>query len=263
MRLAVFSDLHLEHRPPWSMPEALPPYHVAIVAGDIHRSCREAVEALAAMPALDGNPILFVPGNHEHYGGMAMQDNLADGIEAAKNTNVVLLHRDQVVIEGVRFIGATLWTDYALDGTILRSMLQAEAGLNDHRMIRYRDERGRIARFMPTHARQEHIADFAFLRATLAKPHEKQTVVITHHLPSRRSIAPRFANSGLNPAFASDLEALIEDTAPSLWVHGHTHHTCAYRIGATTIICNPKGYGPSHGGGLENGRFDARLAVQI
>ena len=59
MMLALFSDLHLEQALPYRMPEVLPPFDVAGVAGDIHGPYRKAVNALAAMPALNGRPVIF------------------------------------------------------------------------------------------------------------------------------------------------------------------------------------------------------------
>ena len=263
MRLAVFSDLHIEQRMPYVMPKVLPPFDVAVAAGDIDGSCRNAVEALAGMPALRDSPIVYVCGNHEHY-RKVFQDNIADGIEAALGTNVHLLHRGEVVIHRVRFVGATLWTDYDLDGDAGYAMALANRYMNDHAIIEYRREDGTIDLFSPADALAEHRKDLAFIRKTLATPHAGPTVVFTHHLPSRRSIAPQFASSSLNPSFASDLDHLIQDYQPDLWIHGHTHHLCDYMIGMTRVLCNPKGYGPANGQVLhENRKFDPRLIVQI
>lgn len=251
MRLRIVSDLHHEFGFPWRWPADRDRYDLIVAAGDIAGSCPEAIKSLE-----DLGPALFVPGNHEHYRHV-LQDNIDAGRVAAAGTQVSFLSRDTAIIDGVRFIGATLWTDYALYGSTKPSMIIAGQNLNDHRLARYREESGHIARFMPWHARREHLADLEFLRSALAEPHGGQTVVVTHHLPSGRSVAPRFAASVLNPAFASDLDHLIEEHQPALWIHGHTHENCDYRIGATRILCNPRGYGN------ENKAFDPRLTVEI
>lgn len=72
--------------------------------------------------------------------------------------------------------------------------------------------------------------------------------MVTHHLPSHRSTAARFVRSPLNRFFVCDVEPLIVDRQPRLWVHGHTHAAMDYRIGATRVVCNPLGY-PGEGGG--------------
>jgi Icc-related predicted phosphoesterase len=263
MKIHVISDLHLEHRPLWRMAESVTSFDVAVVAGDVDGSVRRAVETLATAPALQGKPVIFVPGNHEYYGSI-LQDNLADGMAAAEGTRVHILHRRMVVIGGVRFIGATLWTDYFLHGAPKVSMKLAGHELNDHRLIRWREDGGHISRFMPWHARREHLADRAFLEAALRERHDRPTIVVTHHLPSGNSIAKRFAGSPLNPAFASSLDAMIRDTMPACWIHGHTHQSCDYMLAATRVLCNPKGYGPHpNQPRIESEAFDPRLVIDI
>jgi Icc-related predicted phosphoesterase len=65
--------------------------------------------------------------------------------------------------------------------------------------------------------------------------------VVTHHLPHPGSVAKQHFGSALNPAFVSNLEWLISKHSPALWVHGHTHTGCDYRVGETRIVCNPLG----------------------
>ena len=172
------------------------------------------------------------------------------------------MHRRALAIDGVRFVGATLWTDYALLGSTKASMVLAGHEMNDHHLIRYREAGGHISRFMPWHARAEHLADLGFIRSVLSAPHDGKTVVCTHHLPSASSIAMRFRGSPLNPAFASNLDQLIIDVSPAVWIHGHTHSTCDYILGRTRVICNPKGY-QRLDRPRENGAFDAKLVVEI
>ena len=66
--------------------------------------------------------------------------------------------------------------------------------------------------------------------------------MVTHHLPAPMSVARRYANDPLNPAFASRLEDLIEKNHPELWIHGHTHVPCDYELFKTRIVSNPRGY---------------------
>jgi Icc-related predicted phosphoesterase len=82
-------------------------------------------------------------------------------------------------------------------------------------------------------------------------------VVVTHHAPSPGSVAPAYAGHPLNPAFASDLDALVAAGRPDLWVHGHVHTSFDYRLGATRVVCNPLGYP------RENASFDPGLVVEL
>src|SRR5690606_3670001 len=78
---------------------------------------------------------------------------------------------------------------------------------------------------------------------------------------SLQSIHPRFAGSPINACFVSDLEARIKRWRPTLWLHGHTHDSFDYRIGATRVLANPRGYAP--GGVVENALFDPAFHIEI
>ena len=78
----------------------------------------------------------------------------------------------------------------------------------------------------------------------MASNTDAHNVVISHHAPSPRSIAPQYEGNKLNPAFISDLETMIANNSIALWIHGHTHTAFDYRIGGTRVVCNPRGYQP-------------------
>lgn len=67
-------------------------------------------------------------------------------------------------------------------------------------------------------------------------------IIISHHLPSYKSIADKFIRSKLNCFFVSDCEKEIIEKQPKLWFHGHTHSECDYYINNIHILCNPVGY---------------------
>lgn len=264
MKLYITSDWHFEVSELRTFPLEMPAFDVAVVAGDVDRGIARSVRRLVEVPVLAGKPVIFVPGNHEFADGI-YQDVLADGLLAAKaSPNIHVLHRAVAVIAGVRFIGATLWTDYALYRTTKPSMVLAGQTMPDHKVIRYREASGHISRFMPWHVRTEHLLDRAFIEAALKEPHAGPTTVVTHHLPSPRSIFGMFQGHPLNPAFASNLEPMIEQYEPALWVHGHAHHSNDYRVGVTRIVANPKGYGPlPQRPRSENPDFQEQLIVEI
>ena len=84
-------------------------------------------------------------------------------------------------------------------------------------------------------------------------------VVVTHHLPSWRSVHQRFAGGQLNRFFVHPLDDLVEERKPAVWVHGYTHLSCDYRLGETRVICNPHGYA----GYQENGEFRRGLVLDL
>jgi hypothetical protein len=134
-------------------------------------------------------------------------------------------------------------------------MAHAEIGMTDFHTIAYRSG----ARFTANNARREFLRARRFLTSELAKPFAGPTVVVTHHLPSFRSVPRRFRADVLSAAFASHLDSLVEASGTDLWIHGHTHDSCDYRIGKTRVLCNPRGYYDF----ALNARFDPGLVVEV
>jgi len=252
MRIWILSDLHVEVEP-FHPERPTPRPDLVIAAGDISTPLSNAIQWLRETMA--GLPTILVPGNHEYYSvDLPIERNL--GRRLADEAGIRLLDDDVHVVEGVRFVGSTLWTDFDLDGDRDRSMQAAQFGLADFRRIRHGTQH-----LTPEHVRQMHLRSRAWLRATLEQPFDGRTVVITHHAPLPRSLDPRFTGDALNPAFASDLAELVERTCPHLWIHGHTHSSHDYVFGETRIVCNPRGY--AFRGRIENPAFDPGLVVDI
>ncbi|MGB6306393.1 MAG: metallophosphoesterase [Steroidobacteraceae bacterium] len=249
MRIRVLSDLHLEFAG-WTPPAA--EADAVVLAGDIHIGVRGLEWAREQFPTL---PIIYVVGNHEFYGGQ-MQQVSAALRDAADRLEVSVLDRGELLLEGTRFLGATLWTDFALYGTgsrLLRSMDEARRAISDFRMIRC----GPAELFRPELAREMHFEQVKWLEGKLAEQFSGPTVVVTHFLPHRRSIHPKYEGDEFNPAFASDLAHLVKPPV-SLWIHGHTHESFDYVVNGTRVVCNPRGYLPME----PNPGFDPGFVVQ-
>ena len=240
MRIQVLSDLHLEFG--HGIPPLAPGAEIVVLAGDLAPAKRRSIR-LAAEAWAGADRILYVPGNHEYYG---------DAIGRAQRTlaldcglyGVTLLDTAAVTIGHVRFIGATLWTDFRLDGEPreLDAHLAVGRGLNDFAgAIRGAVEPGRA--FSTWEAAHRHRRDRAFIEAEIALAHEAglEAVVVTHHAPSPVAIHHRYAGSPLNAGFVSDLEATIVHLRPTLWIHGHVHHAVNATVGRTWILANPHG----------------------
>jgi predicted phosphodiesterase len=236
MRIRVLSDLHLEFDD-WEPPEV--DADVVVLAGDIHVGLKGIEWARRSFAS---TPIVYVPGNHEFYGSHIHDMTQELDIEGSR-LGVHVLDGRSVAIGGVRFLGATLWTDFALEGNgpsaIDRAMADAQCGIYDFQVIRSGDNR----KFDPTDARAIHLARVAWLHSQLTDEFVGATVVVTHHLPHRRSIHRKYKGSTLNPGFASDLSNLMGPSV-SLWIHGHTHESLDYVVNSTRVVCNPRGYAP-------------------
>ena len=241
MRLWIFSDLHCDFED-WS-PDYVPDADLCVVAGDVGEGLTKSLRWLQKHVG-EHMPVVFVAGNHEFY-RYGMQEAFGDAaLFAADYPDVHLLEDGHVVIGGVRFLGATLWTDYAVmehRGSRESAMHMARHMMNDHRLIAWR--KNPWERFTPNHAYRKHAKSRAFLMAALAQPHDAPTVVVTHHAPHRGSIGAEFAKDLLTAAYVSDLSDLIEAGQPDLWVHGHVHKSFDYQVGRTRVLSNPRGYG--------------------
>lgn len=244
MKLWILSDLHLDHG--GERPEPPAGATVAVIAGDV---CNDRYLASLAARL----PTVFVAGNHEFY-----REGYYERVgRLSAIPHLHFLDDDTLTLNlcghaPVRFIGATLWTDYG------RSPLAAEAarrGMNDHRLIKWRKEPWE--RFLPSHATKLHDASRWYIEEKLATPFDGPTVVVTHHAPHEGSVHHRFAGQLLNHAYYSDLGPLIERGKPALWVHGHVHNVFDYTVGDTRVLCNPRGY-PG-----ENPEFNPELVVTV
>lgn len=256
MRLQLVSDLHLETRKHDVALDAgispVPGADVLVIAGDIGAGV-QAISYFRDWPV----PVLYVAGNHEYYRG-DIDAITADLRLQASGTAIHFLERDGVVIDGVRFLGTTLWTDYAIYGVAKRfeAMAQAEYELNDHKLIRYQ-----TGPFRARQALDRFNGNVAWLQQHLAVPFDGETVVITHHGPHWNSIHAKYhaERSLLSAAFVSDLTSLMG--VATLWVHGHVHDSFDYLVNGTRVVTNPRGY--RYRGGFENANFDATLLVDI
>lgn len=232
MRLHILSDLHLEFEP--FTPPAVEAEAV-ILAGDVSTGRNGLKWALKTSPH---RPVIYVIGNHEFY-GQKLQKLINELQELADGTNVHLLENGSCRIGDVVFLGATLWTDFALNGNPVVSEVVAQTSMNDYRRIRTLP---RYSRLKPSDTRRLHMESRRWLEGQAIAHRGRKVVVVTHHAPSIESIPPAFAGDPCNPAFASDMSRFIVESEARLWVHGHIHSYCDYTLGKTRVLANPRGY---------------------
>jgi predicted phosphodiesterase len=292
VKLLVLSDLHLERRGGYELPAGTE-FDVVVLAGDIHTPGVRGVEWAAK--TFGEKPVVYVPGNHEFY-DEELTSQLEAMRQAAQGTNVRVLSRTRVVIDGVRFLGATLWTDFALpvaapDGDapdsskrtdIALALKEANLCVRDFQVIAVADPsipRWEGQDFARRALRAEdtlamHRVDREWLRNEIDGGSHEPIVVVTHHAPSKKSVARKFATSWVTPAFVSDLpDELFAGTqpwlggparrgGPELWVHGHTHSQFDYEVAGCRVVSNPRGY-RLQDSSWENAQFNPGLVVEV
>ena len=234
MKIQYASDLHLEFD---SRP--LRRNHiqgdVLVLAGDIAGNPRELSSYLKSLSPGGKTPIVYVMGNHELYGldWTIGPKNYRHALNRECGGFVHFLEKDSCVIGGVRFLGTSLWTDFLGE-------TQGEASekeMNDFKFIKNGE---RSLRWSDVVLRYRESLDW--LSEALSQPFDGPTVVVTHTAPSFISSPGGFGDSEIRGAFCNDLDDLVRSFHPSLWIHGHLHNTCDYRIESCRVVCNPYGY---------------------
>jgi predicted phosphodiesterase len=242
--------VHPDWRPP-----AAPGADVLVLAGDIgsyQPGSRLAADdfGLARFAPRRGwpTPVLYVPGNHE-YDGLDFDATHARLRSLCEELGITWLEREEVVLQGVRFLGTTLWSDF--DAFNLRPD-QAEPTLD--RALKQRAKAFRAANFYLAKAaaqrhgqpwmaegwREQALVCQDWLRAALARPFDGPTVVVTHFAPSLRSADPRYGLTPGTAGFCNSLEPLLRGV--DLWIHGHLHCQQDYVEQGCRVVANTLGY---------------------
>ena len=248
MKIHVLSDLHIEFGD-FKVPDV--GADLIVLAGDTHLGIAGLRWVLDQGIKV---PVVYVLGNHEFYRNKF--PGLIDEMKKeAQGTNVCVLENDVFELRGYRVFGCTLWTDMALLGDPGVAMAVAGDRMNDYLQIRNSRTYGRLR---PIDTVAWHKRSVAKLRAFLQAGDPDRSIVVTHSCPAIKSIPERFWKSAIAPAFASDMDGVIQQYQPRLWIHGHTHDSFDYRIGKTRILCNPRGYVPK----ADNPEFDAELVIR-
>ena len=203
-KVQLFSDIHSR----WKDVDFSGDPDVILALGDMTEGI-SGVEWLKKT----GKRVLYVPGNHEFYDG-DIEERLDELRIAAKGSDVSIMDLNTVYIDDVRFVGTTLWSDFAsMDPEMMKI---SQKTMNDYRMISarawYEREKNRKEyqevlseileidpdkassypkkpdRFNPIVAMVLHKRSLAFLSKELAAPWHGKTVVLTHHAPSLHSL---------------------------------------------------------------------------
>lgn len=291
MKIAVCSDVHLEFGP--LTLENPGDVDVLILSGDIlvENDLDEYVEAQVESGfarhrstmyhtffqecAEQFKHVIYIAGNHEHYHGDFKYTLSSLKKKFAYLKNVHVLDKEVITIDGIKFVGSTLWTN--MNNRDPLTMHAISSMMNDFRIIKnsnrsvYRtvplyeyDENGRVkldergyqvqigtkkkeepSRFSPEDAVEENEKCFGFIKHVVSEAKDgEKIVVIGHHTPSKQSMHPRYSHDELmNGGYHNSLEDYILDHPQIvLWTHGHTHERYDYMIGETRVICNPRGY---------------------
>lgn len=264
MIIQHLTDLHLDinrRHAPLERWRVSPHADVIALTGDLSNHAVDTLNFLRyqLLPMLAAHQqVVFVFGNHEYY-GCSLEEAHAQARDL-EHPRLHFLEAGRVFeYQDVCFAGDTLWTDFAACGRGAAqelAMLQAMEYMADYRRIRWQ---GRL--LQPADTVQFFRQAVAVCARALATTTCTRRVMLSHHAPSTGSIAARFTDNSLNPAFIS---ALLETQAfaasVDLWLHGHVHDSFDYVVAGTRVVCNPLGYLSS---GLEGQDFVAEKLLEV
>jgi len=221
MKIQIASDLHTEFIRPKEVEAFVKKLQsdakVIVLAGDI--CSREKIIYTLHLFSEMYEHVVYVNGNHELYG------THIDKIREKKRyvpKNVHWLDNSVVEIDNQRFIGCTLWFRFDPMNQIY------EKGMNDfYSILNFRD-----------YVYKENETSVNYLTNNI----QKNDIVVSHHLPSNKSVHPKYLGSPLNRFFVCEMDDVIEKTKPKYYLHGHTHEQMNYKLFNTQVIANPHGY---------------------
>jgi predicted phosphodiesterase len=234
MRITYMSDLHLDFYfdggASFLKDLTIPDCDLTVIAGDLsqanHWRWKQNIQEICNK----SKQVLYVLGNHEVYGASLTEtDCLAHGL-AAKVPNLTVASRAKVLTSAdlpclgkLCVLAGTLWFPDASDHKYYKDLM------NDF---------GYIEGLEPEiYCRNERFD------VLLHGIKDEECIVVSHHLPSPRSVHPKYRRNSLNRFFVGfDNDEVIQDSQIKLWAHGHSHEPVDYKIGNTRIVSNPTGY---------------------
>lgn len=264
VNIQLLSDLHLEAHPHFQA-QPVPGADLLVLAGDIGSYQNNSMLSSLAisdfglarfspLPVARGGagwptPVLFLPGNHE-YDGLDFDDTRIRLRETCERLGIIWLERESMVLQGVRFVGCTLWTDF--DALSTEKARAGDVTLGEQ--LKAREKAFRAANFylnknhtfrqgqpmLAEAVREEGLKSQAWLRQALAVPFDGPTVAVTHFAPSLLSADPRYGITPGTAGFCNSLDELLP--LATLWLHGHLHCRNDYIRHGCRVVANPLGY---------------------
>lgn len=264
MKFRLLSDLHLEFQKRVVDYTPIPlkddKTTVLILAGDIALGID--AEPFIKKMCKRFYKVVYCLGNHEFYYNEYNKTRKQWNDRPGMPGNFILLDDHVAVIDDeVRLVGGTLWTDFNNNDYFAKSL--AQQGMTDFHCAKFKEKLGegkyRRRKLHPNDTILAHKQTLFLITETLRVPFDGPTVVVTHHLPHPLCVAQAFRTNPLNPAYMTNLDAVIEGNEIAVWVHGHTHTNVDVEVHGTRILCNPRGYFPDD---LNRG-FNEKLTFEV
>lgn len=249
--LQIMSDLHLDAS---RMQINVQNSDIVLILGD---TTFEDENWYWLFDRLEGKPTIIIPGNHEYDGhDIATRDKEIKAI-AEQYKNIYYLNNESVIVEGIKFIGTCLWTDFKADEPYLSqsSSMQLARDIGHLKTIKNNGRALTIEDIVQLNEKSIQFLEFELLKNRVPEP----TVVLTHFAPSSLSISKEYAHTN-NSYHIVKLDRLMGFS--DYWLHGHVHCSQNYTIESTNVIANARGYSKFYDQ-AQNNFFNSQLSIQI
>lgn len=267
VKIRPFSDLHNDVSP-YHIPE-MPDDHetVLVLAGDIDEIKTVArYTDFIVQVSKRFKSVVWIFGNHDHWKSSIIRapEKARELIKNNNLTNVHFLHNESVVIDGVAFVGGTMWSD--VENRVTQSIVESK--LNDYKKIRHGTKSQPWGRKLKaSDINYEHYLAKKFFEEEAQKQKElgNKVVVVSHHAPSKMSLCLKYINDDTNDAYYAKMEDLMESGFVDLWIHGHIHEAKDYLVpvSGTRVVCNPRGYHDFDKNKHEDTKFNPGLVIEL
>jgi len=259
------SDLHIDQYPEGTpfVTFARPVAPILVIAGDICPIEHPFYKEFLAWCSQHWHTVILITGNHEYFcqpGQIQTFDEIDRQIrQLCHQLGIHFLQAGEsyrVPGTKIRFVGATLWS--AIDPNIW-SRIQNTKGEFTHTFqrtatgIRYTTPSD-ICAFHAHHATKLYTA-------LVPEDPQEVLIVVTHHMPTRKLLEPRYHAHPLRSCYASHDDALF---APNvhIWICGHGHRATQYQSETGPLVCmNARGY-PNEVQ-RRHDRFDPQMTITL
>jgi len=250
IRLFITSDTHLEYyNDDQAFEEIIPDIdllnddkiNIFVLAGDIGDPDTPLYRYFIKTVSSIFDYVIVILGNHESYHSSISyaEDKVR---EICEDYECIFLEKDYVIVEGIKFIGTTLWTNLTTDvyekinKRYIKGYLSIEEFKNDnfdYSSVLFKE-------------------NLEYIKQELDMP----SVIITHHAPSRiMNNLNRSRTQKITPVYCNDLDDMFHYPI-LMWISGHTHSAKIVEYGETTLVSNPFGLSNEKTGYDRNLYFD-------
>lgn len=262
MNIGYISDLHTECNK--FGVNFSHPLDILIICGDVGQKSylvkQVIVDILKKLP--EHAQIIYVLGNHEYVYQVFDEVLMSYRNEFKELKRVIILEKESVVINGVKFIGTTLWSGFNNKNN--ETVEKINRKIMDYGIkIRNPDSNNEnyLLNFDHEFIYDEFIKCKKFLEDELSKKHSGRVIVITHYPPHQNSKNPNFLNDVASDYYCNHLPELFNLERVDFWIHGHTHYSADYQINKTNVLSNPRGR--TRKGILENDSFNMSNYIEM